>query len=542
MQKGAIYARYSSDKQTGETVKTQVAKCREFCEQQGILVCDEFIDEAKTGTVEGGREEYARMLDMSGKGFFDAIIAYKYDRIGRSFVETVRTIYELERYHSVNVYSATEPNDPLVRNILLSVAEDFSRQLSARMFDTMSSNAAQGFHCGGAPPYGYQSVEAPDSSGRTDRKGNPIKHVVFQPHPDQAPVVQRIFQEYGNGISMKKIAHRLNTEGVTAPGGGTWDLSAVRYILYNETYRGLRIWNKTQKIRKPDGKKTYRHRPRDEWVIVEGAHPAIVEDDLWNAVEEVKRRKERYRAKKGGDRTAFSRYLLTGLVKCGECGGNYIVHAPRGQKRGRYAYYRCGYHQRRGDSVCANGTSVLKERVEGAVINLLQLEILTKGTVKMLIEDVRKAWNNPKEDGAKKGLRRVEGDLRKVDRELRNLVNAIKTTGISETLKAELYRCESRKASLEQTREELQQSSPQPDRLPTEQEIKEGLKGFRCLLESGTIRERQAVLEENIQEILVKPSGDVLLKVNPTGLLPDLPFGLCRGPDSNRYGPKPRGF
>ena len=220
MQKGVIYARYSSDKQSGDSIKTQVAKCRDFCEQQEILVCEEFIDEAKTGTTEGGRKEFARMLEMAEKGFFEAIISYKYDRIGRSFVETVRSIYELERYYGVKVYSATEPNDPLVRNILLSVAEDFSRQLSARMTDTMTANAGRGFHCGGAPPYGYVTVKQPDPSGRTNGKGNLINHVVFDLHPDQAPIVLRIFQQYADGISMKKIAHRLNSEGITAPGGG----------------------------------------------------------------------------------------------------------------------------------------------------------------------------------------------------------------------------------------------------------------------------------------------------------------------------------
>ena len=196
------------------------------------------------------------MLEMAGKGLFEAIVAYKYDRIGRSFAETVRSIHELERYHEVTVYSATEPNDPLVRNILLSVAEDFSRQHAARMTDTMTANAGQGFHCGGTPPYGYDAVQQPDPSGRTDRKGNPITHVVFAPQPEQAAVVRRIFSDYANGISMKKIAHQLNDEGIQAPGGGTWDLSAVHYILKNEVYRGSRIWNKTKKVRKPDGKRT----------------------------------------------------------------------------------------------------------------------------------------------------------------------------------------------------------------------------------------------------------------------------------------------
>ncbi|OGG46258.1 MAG: hypothetical protein A3F84_07865 [Candidatus Handelsmanbacteria bacterium RIFCSPLOWO2_12_FULL_64_10] len=300
MKKGAIYARYSSDKQNQETIKTQMEKCREFCDRQDILVCETFVDEARTGTTEGGREEYARMLDMAERGFFDTIVAYKYDRIGRSFVEAVRSIGELERFYNVAVYSATEPSEPLVRNILLSVAENFSRQLSARMHDTMTSNAGEGFHNGGAPPYGYVAVKTP--SGRTDRKGNPIMHVRFEVDPEQAPIVRRIYREYGDGLSMAQIAHRLNVDAVVSPGKGTWDLGAVRYILFNEAYRGWRVWNKTKKVRKPDGKKTFRFRPRSEWVITKEAHPAIVDDNLWNAAEEAQRRKERHRQNGGGSR------------------------------------------------------------------------------------------------------------------------------------------------------------------------------------------------------------------------------------------------
>ena len=82
---------------------------------------------------------------------------------------------------------------------------------------------------------------------------------------------------------MKRIASDLNTDDITSPGGGTWDASAVRYILLNEVYRGWRIWNKTKNIRKPDGKKTYRNRPQEKWTIMEDAHPAIVDDELWAA-------------------------------------------------------------------------------------------------------------------------------------------------------------------------------------------------------------------------------------------------------------------
>ena len=545
MKKAAIYARYSSDKQTEETIHVQVDKCKAFCESQGILVCGTFADKGKSGTTEGGREEYARMVEMAKQSLFDVIVAYKYDRLGRSFPETVRSIHELERFYNIEVYSATEPNDALVRNILLSVAENFSRQLAGRIFDSLSNTASRGFHCGGAAPYGYLRIEIPDPAGRTDHKGTVLQHVVFDLHPDQAPVVRRIFQEYGDGCGMKRITDALNKEGITAPGGGSWDLTAVRYILLNEAYRGWRIWNKTKKFRKPDGKKTYRHRPRKDWVIQKDAHPAIVDDALWAMAETARKRRERFLGGKGNHKTASSVYMLTGLIKCSECGGNFIMSKQRGANpASQYFYYRCNYHNRRGNAVCTNSIGLERDRLEHAVVDLLQREVLTKNTVQEIIAEVRKAWKDRQQEGPEQELGRVQLQLRKVERELVNLVQAVKTTGISETLKTELERCEKRKAALEYDLQELQQRRPQALSLPTEKEITAGLADLRLLLESGTPRERRTILEDNIEEILVQPTGETILKANPAGMLPlpDFPLDWCRRRESNPHAVTGTGF
>ena len=545
MKKGAIYARYSSDKQTEETIHVQLEKCRAFCEQEGILVCETFTDKGKSGTTEGGREAYQHMLEMARRGLFDAVIAYKFDRFGRSLVEAAQSFQELERVYDVEVYSATEPALPLVRNILLSVAEDFSRQLGSRITDSLTNTAQRGFHCGGVAPYGYAKVKIDDPDGRTDHKGNLIQHVVFESHAEQAPIVRRIFQSYADGYGMKRVADSLNKEGISAPGGNTWDVSAVRYILLNETYRGWRIWNKTKKIRKPDGKKTYRHRPREEWVILEDAHPAIVDAELWEAVEAIRNRKVRLKSQKGGDRTAFSSYLLTGLVKCAECGGNFVVQKQWGASRARpHHYYRCSYHNRRGNAVCTNSTGLHRDRLENAVLDLLQQEVLTKETVQMIVEGVKEAWNTHQQEGPDKELKQTERELRKIDKELTHLVQAIKTTGISETLKDELERCEKRKAALQHSRQELQQNQPQTFSPPTEGEIKAALSNLSQVLESGTLQDRKAMMEENIEEIVVQLTGETILKVNPAGLLslPDYPLAWCRRWDSNPHAREDTGF
>lgn len=123
--------------------------------------------------------------------------------------------------------------------------------------------------------------------------------------------------------------------------------------------------------------------------------------------------------------------------------------------------------------------------------------------------------------------------LRKIDRELASLVQAIRTTGLSEALGCELSRCERRKAELESQLLGLERVGQPSDYLPADKQISEALNGFRCLLESGTIQEKRTVIGDNIEKIVVRPSGEALLKVNPQGLLPDCPLGWCRERDLN---------
>ena len=109
-------------------------------------------------------------------------------------------------------------------------------------------------------------------------------------------------------------------------------------------------------------------------------------------------------------------------------------------------------------------------------------------------------------------------------------MQAIKTTGISETLRDELKRCEQRKATLEQTNLELQQRQPQTLSLPSTQKIAAALGNLSEVLESGNPRDRKTVLEDNIEQILVQPTGEVLLKANAAGLLALPHYSFCMVP------------
>jgi hypothetical protein len=212
--------------------------------------------------------------------------------------------------------------------------------------------------------------------------------------PEQAALVRRIFQEYSDGASYKKITHALNGEGVVSPGGKTWDVSAVRNILHNESYRGYRVWNQTRRNKKVQ-KGTKTSKPREEWIIQKGAHEVIVDDDLWERVQaKLAGNLRRTKNGRGTLWTPRSPHLLTGLLRCKECGANFHMNTIKARGTVRQ-YYRCGYHSKRGNAVCANSRCVKRESIEGEVLDLLREQLLIPETVHALLDDVRAHLRDP---------------------------------------------------------------------------------------------------------------------------------------------------
>ena len=145
----------------------------------------------------------------------------------------------------------------------------------------------------------------------------------------QAAIVRRIFAEYAGGISPRRIARSLNAEGIPAPRGGPWNASTINGsrqrrngILNNELYRGRITYNRQRFLKHPEtGKRVARPNPEGQWIKIEAAHLRIIDDSLWEAAQTLK---ARYSSQRGNKRQTRKR-LLSGLVKCGACGGSMTI-------------------------------------------------------------------------------------------------------------------------------------------------------------------------------------------------------------------------
>lgn len=121
-----IYARYSSDSQTEQSIDGQLRVCEEYAKQNDILVLDTYIDRAMTGTNDN-RPDFQRMIKDSAKRAFSYVLVYKFDRFSRNKYETAIHKKALKD-NGVKVVSATEfvPDTP-EGIIFESMLEGFKR-------------------------------------------------------------------------------------------------------------------------------------------------------------------------------------------------------------------------------------------------------------------------------------------------------------------------------------------------------------------------------------------------------------------------------
>jgi hypothetical protein len=254
----------------------------------------------------------------------------------------------------------------------------------------------------GGQCFGYQNVEVTASGPDGRPKRQSVRRAIDQAH---AAIVRRIFELCAAGDGLKAITKRLNAEHVAAPRSQrgrprAWAPSSVREILYREAYRGVLVWNKTRK-RNSDGEKKYADRPAADWMRLEVESLPIVSEALWQAAHgRLTERRENYRRftagdarhvpdprasgtlsapcyrrAEGGEARRLAPYLLSGLARCGVCGGS-IQGASRSSTTGRLFRYVCGAYVNRGETVCGNRRMAGMDVADGAIRQLLANEVV----------------------------------------------------------------------------------------------------------------------------------------------------------------------
>ena len=299
------------------------------------------------------RPSWKKIVELIENGEVETLIVKDMSRLGREYLK-VGELTELYlptkgvRFIAINdgvdslVESSTDFNP--IRNWANELhAKDTSKKVRA----VKKLQAERGEWLGGRLPYGYRK-KAPDS-----------KEIV--PDEETAPVVQRIFQLCAGGKGPNQIARILTEEEILTPANYTyrktgkshnhvdltrpynWSGSSVTGILDNKIYLGHTVGLRTTSLSYKNKKLV--HRPENEQIVVEGTHPALVTQELWNIVQDVRQHKKRI-PKQMEEPNIFS-----GLAFCADCGKPMVLHRASTMKKTRYNF-TCYTYGKRGKTEC----------------------------------------------------------------------------------------------------------------------------------------------------------------------------------------------
>ena len=267
MIRAAAYARYSSDNQREESIDAQLRAIREYCDRNGIRLVKIYTDEARSATTDD-RPGFLQMIQDSALGLFDAVIVHKLDRFSRDRYDSAFYKRQLKK-NGVRLISVLEPLDDspesvILESVLEGMAEYYSRNLAREVMKGMRETALQCKHTGGKPPLGYNV--APDGT-----------YVINE---QEAKAVRMIFEMYAAGKGYSEIINKLNQEGYKTQTGRPFGKNSIHDILKNEKYRGVYIFNRTE--RKINGKRNHhKSKSEDEIIRIEGGMPRIIDDETW---------------------------------------------------------------------------------------------------------------------------------------------------------------------------------------------------------------------------------------------------------------------
>ena len=478
----ALYARVSSDRQDMDlSVSAQLRALRDYAKANGYSIARQYVDEAESGRV-ADRPQFREMIEEGSKpnAPFEVILVWKFSRFTRKREHAV-AFKSMLRRKGIRVVSITEyaddsPTGKLMEAIIESVDEFYSENLAQEVVRGMREAASRGFFLSSNAPFGYRKIKVSDGA-----KERPTLEV----DPVTAPVVREIFESSLRGNGLKEICKELNVRGV-ANRGKRWNKGGLHYLLTNEAYTGAAVWGRTSRGEKPA-----------DPVRVEGAWPALVSRELFDEVQQAMRDRA---PKVQSPGRVGSKFLLSGLLKCGVCGRSY---SGQGAKSGQFAYYICGTLYREGAGTCS-ARYLNAPRLETFVVEKIRERILNEETIVALVATVAEEIDAMASELADR-LEVIEAELSDVRKRLERLYEAVETSELTlEVLSPRILSLRHREEQLEAARDDAErQLERRRVALPNTKEIVEYVADFREFLKDGSFPERKALIRNFVEGIEV---------------------------------------
>ena len=343
MKTAVIYARYSSERQTEQSIEGQLHVCRDYAKRNDIIVVDTYIDRAMTGTNDN-RSAFQRMLKDSNKHAWDYVLVYKLDRFSRNKYEMAMHRKTL-RDNGIKILSAMEniPDSPegiILESLLEGMAEYYSAELSQKVKRGLRESRSKGNFTGGFVLYGYKV---------TDKK--------LSIDEDKANVIRFIYSQYAAGMYVKDIIAALTEKGILY-NNKPFARTTVYNILKNEKYGGI-----------------FRH--EDE--VYTNIYPRIISKEIFKIV------RSKILANRYGKHAPDVIYILKGKIFCGYCGKPITSETGTAKSGSVKRYYKCSGKKK--GNPCQN-LAVRKDVLEQIIVDAIHKAFFSSTTVFDIAEKV----------------------------------------------------------------------------------------------------------------------------------------------------------
>lgn len=402
----ALYMRYSSDRQSEQSIEGQLRDSVAFCKLRKYRIRAIYVDRATSARKDiEKRVNFLQMISDSEKRHWEYVIVWKLDRFARSRNDSA--VYKMKlRKNGVKVVSVTEnisenPEGIILESVLEGMAEFYSAELSQKITRGLNESAMKCQSVGGHIPLGYR-----------------IENQKFVIDPLTAPIVQKAFELYAQGWTVADICRDFNKRGYKTAKNAEFNRNSFKRMFKNKRYIGIYTYKDME---------------------IEGGVPAIVSKDLFDEVQA--------RLKMNGQAPARGKakvdYLLSGKIFCGHCGAPMNGNSGTGRSGTVHHYYTCYTRKRHGN---CRKKSLPKDLIESWVASDA-LELLTRE----LIEEIADIAVAQTEEDIRQNTRLPELIAKRDDiqKSITNIASAIEKGVASETLMNRLTELEKEKKQIE---------------------------------------------------------------------------------------------
>ncbi len=375
----AAYCRVSTDHEEQQTsYKTQVEYYTNYIkENPNWKFVKIFADEGLSATSTAKRKEFLEMMEMCKKGKIDLIITKSTSRFARNTLDTLQYVRMLKEIGVTVIFEKENINtSELNSEIILQLYAMFSQAESESISNNEKDGRRKGYRIGRVPMM-YGSI----LGYRKGADGNP--EII----PEEAQIVIGIFARFLEGDSLKNIGLWLEQQGIKTVRGNTkWSKSVIKNILENEKYKGDVLMQKSF-VLDIFSKKNIKNTGELPKYLVKHHHTPIIEPEVFDRVQfELKRRFDKTIKVGNIDTTRYSsKYALTDIVVCGECGAKYkrVTWARNGEKK---IVWRCANRLKHGRRLCRHSPTILEETLHSAIIKSLNAMLKSRSTLNEMLK------------------------------------------------------------------------------------------------------------------------------------------------------------